>query len=85
MIHKLKAKKGMAYIHTIQWLLFPIKKENFKLSDLDFYIEWYLTDVYWNEYKVPKRHIDIAWDDTWIYHVFHNEDYFNSLNQQQNG
>ena len=46
----------------------------------DYLIEFTAKDIYWNEFKIKKEHIDIAFDDKWIYHNFHNEEFFNSIN-----
>ncbi len=83
MIHSHKIKKGMLYIHTIQWFLIEIRKENFSLSDLEnYFLEWTLTDIYWNDYRIEKDKIDIAFDDERIYHNFHNEQTFIFLKEQ---
>jgi len=44
-------------------------------------IRW--TDVYWNEVTTSLWNVDIAFDKTTIYHNFHNEDVFKSLNQSK--
>ena len=82
MIHFHKVKKWTLYIHTISWILIPIKKENFTMVDLfnNYLIEFTAKDIYWNEYTIDKNKIDIAFDDKWIYHNFHNEEFFNSIN-----
>ena len=82
MIHLHKIKKGMTYIHTIEWFLIEIKKENFRLCDLWYFEKATLTDIYWNDYIIEKDKIDIAFDDKEIYHNFHNEQTFTFLKEQ---
>ena len=74
MEHYHKFQNWITYFHTTNWHLIPIKSESLsKLWDKKEF-----TDIYWNEIILDKNEIDIAFSDKWIYHNFHNENFFKS-------
>lgn len=80
MEHYHKFQKWITYIHTISWHLIPILTNELNEKDHRECI-----DIYWNKCYLDKDKIDIIFSDNWIYHNFHNEEFFNSITDKQNG
>lgn len=84
MEHYHKFQKWITYIHTISWLLIPILTDEIKdKTDNNQYLD--CIDIYWQRRILDKSQIDISFSDNWIYHNFHNEEFFNSITDKQNG
>lgn len=79
MEHYHKFQKWITYIHTIPWHLIPILTNELK-DKIDNNKRLECIDIYWKKCYLDKDKIDIIFSDNWIYHNFHNEEFFNSIN-----
>jgi hypothetical protein len=80
--HYHKFQKWITYIHTMAWHLIPILTDELK-DKIDNNRRLECIDIYWNKCYLEKDKIDIIFSDNWIYHNFHNEEFFNSINNSK--